>query len=140
MRISDDDVIKACAAGELIWDRDAVTYRVRGEDVGLSLLGVWRYPSKIRFPVASDNVRQVRMVLAAAGRQRLAELEPEILTHEVTVNPSEPGLVDWKCSCGEASGYHYASFGRAADAASDHVPDDQGLTVTRPSLPEGDRG
>lgn len=62
---------------------------------------------------------------------------PPAPTHEVVIAPSRPGLLDWRCSCGETSDYDYGSFGRAAEASTVHVPDDEALIITRPSATTG---
>lgn len=83
--ISDDDLLKACAAGQLVWDREAVTYRVRGEDVGPHISGLWRHPSKIQFPYGADTdtAGEVRMQLTSVGQRHLRELEPRVLIRDV---------------------------------------------------------
>jgi hypothetical protein len=70
-----DSLIRAAAAGELVWDREAGAYRIGDKEIGSFITKAWQAPSKIGFAPHVDGDRIIRVVLTSAGRARLDELE-----------------------------------------------------------------
>ncbi len=60
--------------------------------------------------------------------------------HVITIQPAinNPDFYGWSCSCGAEGMYFHCDFGRAANDAVEHVPDDHTLVITRPNA-GGDR-
>jgi len=70
-----DSLIRAAAAGDLVWDREAGAYRIGDKEIGSFITEAWQAPSKIGFAPHVDGDRITRVVLTSAGRARLDELE-----------------------------------------------------------------